>query len=441
MRSDRLLALCLLASAGAPAGAFAQEQVEFKVLGRVYDKGAGDVRVDDAFEDESENHLEAYVQAKLAPTDAFQLVVAAEVDQYTYGRSSATRGTLTLQDAYAFYQSDRFSMKLGNQVLRWGKTDEISPLDIVNPEDLRDGFVRSRVERKLAVPMANAQLFYKSFGLQGIVIPWFEPTRIDLFGTDWALLRRSDEIIGARPLVRDEVYARSLSSRELGVRQFGTIGRLDYGLVFFDTRSDLPSLGSFVLPPGVTLPEDPDAEDLVAFAVATGQPLKLRYDRTQVFGLELEALVGPVVLRSDVAYTSDRLFLDRNLRRASRPVAQWVAGFDYSGEGIYMNFQVSQDLVQGDTKEILFAEGMASRVNGTVRKGIAGGTLEIQNRFFYERAGEKESYYYNPSVVIGYWRDVKFEIGADIVAGRKDTLVGFFRSNSQIYGIVRVFLD
>jgi hypothetical protein len=57
-------------------------------------------------------------------------------------------------------------------------------------------------------------------------------------------------------------------------------------------------------------------------------------------------------------------------------------------------------------------------------------------RYFYTI--NNSSFYLNPYMVWQYWQNVHIELGVDYIDGPRDTPLGFFRDNTQAYGIVRV---
>ncbi|MDP8288562.1 MAG: hypothetical protein RAP03_17945, partial [Candidatus Electryonea clarkiae] len=46
------------------------------------------------------------------------------------------KGTWDFQEAYIDYYSSYLDVRVGRQVIAWGKADEINPTDILNPQNL-----------------------------------------------------------------------------------------------------------------------------------------------------------------------------------------------------------------------------------------------------------------------------------------------------------------
>ena len=70
---------------------------------------------------------------------------------------------LNLHEAKYQYFTNRFDLSIGKQIIRWGKTDQISPVDTLNPQDLREFVIPEYEERKIPVWMADLKLFSDDF--------------------------------------------------------------------------------------------------------------------------------------------------------------------------------------------------------------------------------------------------------------------------------------
>jgi hypothetical protein len=67
---------------------------------------------------------------------------------------------------------EHVNFRLGNQIVRWGKADEISPLDVVNPEDLSLGFTRTRPTEKSPCPWPTWNSYPMRFHCKGSTFPF-----------------------------------------------------------------------------------------------------------------------------------------------------------------------------------------------------------------------------------------------------------------------------
>jgi hypothetical protein len=412
----------------------------FSLHGQVWNRFAQDTKENNRFEDDRYDHLEVQVEGKYVLSQTLQFVLALKANYFAYNNASDWHhdGEVSLYNAYVNLALSHVNVRVGNQIVIWGKADEVSPLDNVNPEDFRDGFVRRRVERKIPIPMMNVEWSQDVYKLQGLFIPFFRRAKLDLRGTNWALFDHSDQAIGPFA-VEEEKPPKTLDNSEVGVRFAGKVRALDYAVSYLRTRADLPAVGSLSAPPGFQLPTlHPTLLDLARFAQATGQPIRLTHDHQHVFGLEFETVVGSIGLRGDIAYVADRSFLTRALRAMHRPVFQYIVGADYNGpSNLYVNFQFSQSVIQDYDKTILSFTKLTNEFNGTISKELFANNLKAALRYFYNIT--RASYYYNPYIVVQYWPNINIELGVDLIGGPRDTPVGFFRDNDQVYINLKVF--
>lgn len=93
---------------------------------------------------------------------------------------------IELWDGYVDVPKGPFNFRLGKQAIRWGKSDEVNPTDNFTPEIWNEFLNFDRADRKLPVPMAKIDYFFKEFyGLEFIWLPYYVPSRIAIADSDW----------------------------------------------------------------------------------------------------------------------------------------------------------------------------------------------------------------------------------------------------------------
>lgn len=411
----------------------------FELGGKLRNKLGHDTEEDNEFEDDFYNHAEVQLEAKYLPNETFHAVISLDADYFAYHNDSDWDydNDIRLHNAYINLAWPSCNLKVGNQIVRWGKSDGYSPLDNLNPEDLRDGIGGRREDRKLAIPMVNLELHRGLYTLQGIFLPFFKKSKFDLLGSDWSLFDHMEEQIG--PLaIKEEDPSNTLQNSEAGVRLSGTVRNFDYAFSYFYTHEDEPSLDSLAVPPGFPASfESVTIRDLAVFAKATNQEILLRHDRRNIYGFEFETTLGDFGLRGDAAYTSRGGFITSELKRIRKPIFQYMVGADYNGpEAFYLNLQFSQTFIQGYDDRIVFADDITSAINGTVSKEFLNGDIKLEFRYFYDLSGEAALC--NPKFFFNYWQNFSIEVGAEFFDGSDETTIGLFRDNDQVYGIVEV---
>lgn len=423
-------------AAGAPWDDSDSEK-KFAFGGRIWNKFALDTQEDNEFEDLYQNHVQLQLDGTYRPTKPVEIKLSVGGDYYSYGRNSDwdDDANFRLFDAYINLTGQGFNLKVGNQIVRWGKADGFSPLDNLNPEDFRDGIGGRREDRKWQIPMVNLELYPGNFTLQGVYIPFFVESKYDYRDTDWALFDHYDQQIGAFGVVEEDL-ANTFENSEAGLRLSGIAGRLDYAFSYLYTNEDVGSLDSFIVPPGF----DPVfssrvIRDLTQFAHATNQDIRLRHDRQQIVGVEFETTLAAFGLRGDLAYTDRISYITEQLQRVRKPVVQYMVGADYNGPGaFYLNVQFGQAFIDDYDDNILLAQELSSNINGTISKGFFDEDLELAFRWYYDFNGDGSLY--NPKCIVNYWQNVTLELGVEIFDGTDAHPLGFFRDNDQAYALV-----
>lgn len=434
-----LLSAFVLLLVSAPASA-EDDPLSFK--GEVWNKAALDAVEDNKYEDDFYNHLELMVEGGYALTETIEFVAGAKGHHFGYYNDDnwSDRFRLRTHNAYADYAGENLNVRLGNQIVTWGKTDEISPLDLVNPEDLRDGFVRRRTGRKLPIPMLNVELFQDVYKLQGLYIPFFFGPEFRHDDINWAYFTNVKNRFPGFEVDRENP-ANSFDNGEFGGRFSGTVGAFDYALSYLYGRSRIPYPGELQLPPGAPEAEgSPSLIDLAEFAWSTDQPVPLEYPRQHFVGSEFETVWEEFGFRGDFVLATSQQFLSRsNLQTIDKEIIQYALGADYSSpEDFYVNVQFSQRIILDYDPNILFFEEATAGLSGEVSQELFDNNLKLE--FYYYVEFVETSHYMNPNILITYWDTVHFEIGADIIGGDRNTMVGLYRDNDQIYAIVKVFI-
>ncbi len=410
----------------------------FELSGRFWNRIAHDLNEDDPFEDDAYNHAELLLKGTYNPGPGINLLLSLDVDQFQYYNSGDwdNETNIRAHEAYVRFTGKWFEFTLGNQLVRWGKTDQISPLDIVNPEDVRDGLVRDREERKLPIPMVNLKLFKDMYKFEALFIPFFKESKLHLVGRDWALFKHYDRSVGPFHIDTNNP-PNDLKHSEFGFRFAGTFKRVDYAFSYLRTREDIPSIMTLNTPPGFRV-LDPDAatvEDLVRFAVLTLQPIQLNYRQQHVYGIEFETTWGDFGIRGDFAYISERSFLNDRLQQITKPAIHYALGVDYSLPGsFYANLQFSQQIIHDFEDGLLFADKVTNTVNGKLAKELWDGRLELALRYLYNFT--RKDYYVNPFATLKYWQDLTLQLGVNFVGGPDESTLGLYDNNDDAYFIL-----
>ena len=142
-----------------------------------------------------------------------------------------TRGPLTLD--------------VGKQFIRWGKADIVTPTDRFAPRD----FLNVIDSEFLPVRGARLVLGSSSNTIEGVVVPFFTPSRTPLLDQRWTVLPAGAEL--AVVAIAREIPKGS----QAGVRWSHAGGGYEYSLSFFDGYNHLPNIAATVPPPCAAMPD------------------------------------------------------------------------------------------------------------------------------------------------------------------------------------------
>ena len=425
----------------------------WKVSGRFFGFGAADLKKEPA-----EDHRLARLRSRLGfqyedhwgEQVKIQGNVTGEWDVLDYD-NAGRENDLDLYEAYLKFSGVQWDFSVGRQRVRWGKSDQLSPLDSINHEDLRQFITLDLEERKLPSWLARLRLHGEKFTVETILNPWFEKSELDYFDSDWALYRNLRQIILTNPSLPQPVksYAGGLRVHERepsnSLRNMSGALRLtwqgeasDYALSYRYGWEALPTIARFPVK-GIVFSGDPASNpaEFLSSAVLTPEVVEASYNRQQIAGFEWETAFALFGFRGELAYIDQVAFLGEDLTSVSKEAAHLVAGIDYtSANEWYLNLQGSWYRIFGYNDTILYFERDTLSILGEVRKTLWRGNLEFSTRYNYTLTDG--SSYWQPAITLKYFTNTEIELGVMIFEGDGETLLGSYDNADQVYGQIKV---
>ena len=149
---------------------------------------ATDLVQENAFEDifEALSQARAELKWNLPSGDRVVLSVVGEHSAQV-GEDVDAEWLSWVDDAYIDHKVGQTKLRIGNQVVRWGKLESTTLLDVLNPTDLRHGVLSPIEDRRIAIPMLRARRDWGAIGVDAVFIPFFVPARQSFLGSDWSL--------------------------------------------------------------------------------------------------------------------------------------------------------------------------------------------------------------------------------------------------------------
>lgn len=354
--------------------------------------------------DDDHDFAGATLQLKAAPALANGVSgkLSARITDPAIGEGRAARGRLI--EGFVAIQSERTELRLGRQIVAWGRADGINPTDNLTP---RDYTVLLPFEDDQRFGTDSARLDYAATHentLSLFATPFFEPSRIPRPRGAMFVERRPRETLGAA---------------QLGVRVNRVAESLDWSISYLRGNSLLPSLR-------------PSPLSLDAGAMT--------YDRIRVLGTDFARNFGRYGFRGEMAYlrSEDRAGTDPF---AKNPQLYWVLGVDRTFfDNLNLNVQVFQRRVRGhrsfevlsDPTERAFAlqsallSGQRDRVNGGITLRASNKWLNdtLEAEIFLIRNSTRRDLLLRPLVTYAFSDQWKGTIGLEYFRGAPDSQFG-----------------
>lgn len=142
------------------------------------------------------------------------------------------RPALSLREFNATIHKGKVTAEIGRQIIRWGKTDILTPTDRFAPRDYLSSVVDSDF---LGVAAARVTVAGASDSLDAIWQPWFTPSRTPLLDQRWTALPA--DLSGVRIV---DAGARYPGGSQYGLRWNHLAPRYEYSLSYFNGFNSLP---------------------------------------------------------------------------------------------------------------------------------------------------------------------------------------------------------
>jgi hypothetical protein len=324
---------------------------------------------------------------------------------------SQSRTTSRLREAYVQGEWGDWSLKLGRQIIAWGRADRVSPSDVLSPRDLTVLSGEDEEQRNGLNALQTRYQVTQQVSLAA-VIAQFEPNRLPQAQLPAGLIR------GIEP---------NRTEWALKVDRSGT--GWDGAISFYDGFDRNPRFWG-----GVS---------------KLGSPVfQNAFERHQVLALDFASSAGRWTFRAEAAHiratpTCVACPLD------SRRVQRWILGVDRDfGDAANLNFQLFGVQRSGYTDPSalaapLFALGQAvDRLNGEYGARETGVTLRLSDRFLNDRLRvelgavmefKNNSAVLRPRLSYAFNDRVSLRAGVDQFSGPAQSFFGARRKNNLAF--------
>jgi hypothetical protein len=371
----------------------------------------------------------------------------------------STRGSFepSLRELYFAFFMKTVDLRLGMQRVAWGRADAQSPNDVLNARDLRDPFQAEPDLVQIPTPLVRADWSLGATTLEGIWAPFFVPDVFDIYGSNWAFVQ-PDSPAGIRGFFRtmSELVDPSLVDRfnrliqqtqipfptainmSAGAKISRTIGDFDFDLYYhfgFDrtplVRID-PAFQDTLNRLDFSRVQASDFGPFFSSIQAGFPPLTSEYVQRHHVGADSATTLGPIGVRVDVGYDSQRVFFRPDFTGAMSPALQGVLSLEYQTADVRKVVLLEGSVLHllEDPGLLLFVERTTITGTGLVRYPILR-SLDVELRAV--ASALPSSLVLRPQVGWRVSDHLTIHVGALWLAGEQWSLGEYFGRNTEVY--------
>lgn len=324
-----------------------------------------------------------------------------------------------LREGYVALSTGPVDLRIGQQIIVWGRADRINPTDNLTPRDFTL-LVPDDDDQRLGTLAVKGTYFIDQISMTALWLPRFEPDRIPL--------RRPPPPLSFSERLPDERYRQGAFKLE----QTGKV--FDWSLSYFHGYDLFPDIA-------IDLSQFPSVD------------LVLEHHPIDVIGADAATTVGRFGLRGEVAYTftEDRQGDDPEIKN---PFLFLVVGGDRTFlESLNVNLQYilhvvsryhnPEDIPDPLQREVAAQQAVITNQIDRVQQGVS---LRISDQWWNQTLeGElvgvlffpRHDYALRPKVTYAFSDRWKGVIGADLFRGESRSFFGYLRPNSTAYAELR----
>jgi len=192
------------------------------------------------------NEFQVEVEYDTMLTDNMRLYIDALLwmDDDDYAKSfideleddDVKRNKFNLPELFVDLYFDNFDLRMGKQVVAWGKADSVNPTDNINPQDLSNFFEQ---DEEIGVPAVKLGYYIGDFTIEGVFVPTFTPTRLPPLDSRLSVIDLSNVPL---PINDPDLPSDSIANSQYGIRVLTTHEGWDFSASFYDGINDYPNV-------------------------------------------------------------------------------------------------------------------------------------------------------------------------------------------------------
>ncbi|MBN2224612.1 MAG: DUF1302 family protein [Deltaproteobacteria bacterium] len=417
---------------------------------------AGDISIDNRYENLFEAEPKVFFSIKYPVNDKLLMFVSAygKYDYYTGGDTRHDH-EIALFEAYLDVFFEKLDIRVGNQIISWGKTDVINPTDIINPLDLTNMLTGDVAEKKVPTFAIKLDYYHGNTTAELVVVPFFQEYKYDLVGSDWAIFHYglfSEYVGGVFPWAdRVDEESQKLINRSSisfsspiqptdspeniqgGIRLSSKYRGWDFSLSYLNVFDRLPTVTiSQGLRNAIETNTVADYFSGLSPEELAGT-VSLDYRRYHMIGFDFATTVKSWGIRGEGGVFLDRYTYTDELETARDSYLFYVVGVDRLFKGdFYVNAQFIQKIIFNYDRSYIEDEFQSGVSLYTYKEfELFGRKVVPEVRALYEINGN--SFFIMPKVTYKWSDTLELSLGLNIFEGDRDTIFGYFTDNDQVF--------
>ncbi|WPD23520.1 MAG: DUF1302 family protein [Candidatus Electrothrix scaldis] len=226
-------------------------------------------------------------------------------DEYTSYVLDEYEDEVELREAYLQGKlTDKLDLKIGRQIVVWGKSDNIRITDVLNPLDMREPGLTDIEDLRLPLAMTKLDYYFGNWELSGIAVHEIRFNKLPVYGYDFYSY---DE-----PLPPEDEPANTLENTEWAISLSGIFTGWDLDLYYARIFNDTPHLEYVVI----------DEEN-------ESTEIQRKHERMHMFGFAYNKALGNWLVKTEGALLNRVHYTNRPGVGYTRIDA--LVGVEYSG--------------------------------------------------------------------------------------------------------------
>lgn len=320
-----------------------------------------------------------------------------------------------LHEAWLEYAAGQWDLRIGRQIIIWGRADGVQVTDLISPPDYTESMTRDLDEIRMPVDALKFRVLGGAVDTEFIWIPVFKAAVLPTGDNPWAVAQVLPENIRVSSAPASEPET-SLENSEFALKVSAYFSGLDVAASVFYTWDDYPARHRTV-----------QWEDQTA--VVDFFP---RHHRLTVFGLSFSWPWSDFVFRGEAAYFLGmyRPAAALDLDPVPKDSLKWLGGLDWNpGRDWTFSVQLTGDAIM-DYDPVLADESHDCTATLNVSKKLFNQILTLSNLLYY---GINDNEAYNRlSAQYALTDALHLYVGADVFLG-EDGGFGVYQDNTQVW--------